>query len=65
MKYALWYAKENGFDVFNCLNVMNNHEFLQNLKFVRGSGHLHYYMFNYTLADPGHCNPNDIATILV
>ena len=55
MKYTLIFAKElvpdgTRFDVFNCLNIMQNREFLQELKFGVGDGVLNYYMYNYLMA---------------
>tara|TARA_B100001121_G_C18687909_1_gene621613 strand:+ start:1840 stop:3000 length:1161 start_codon:yes stop_codon:yes gene_type:complete len=41
--------KDNNFDVFNCLDVMDNTEFFEKLKFKKGSGVLNYYLFNYKL----------------
>ena len=49
MKYALYYAKESNFDVFNSLDIMNNEEFLHELKFAPGDGYLHYYLYNWSL----------------
>ena len=49
MKYALFQAKENNFDVFNALDIMNNEEFLHELKFAPGDGYLHYYLYNWGL----------------
>lgn len=47
MQDALILANNAGFDVFNCLNVMDNQEFLEDLKFGAGDGALHYYLYNY------------------
>lgn len=44
-------AKINGFDVYNMLDVMHNDEFLTNLKFGAGDGELHYYLYNWKIAD--------------
>jgi len=44
---ALTMAKQDGFDVFNALDVMDNKKFLKELKFGIGSGHLQYYLFNW------------------
>jgi len=49
MKYALFQSKENNFDVFNALDIMNNEEFLHELKFAPGDGYLHYYLYNWSL----------------
>ena len=53
------------FDVFNCLNVMDNHTFLKELKFGAGDGSLHYYMFNYVLKAPGYMDAKNLCTVLV
>jgi len=47
MSDALILAKQNKFDVFNALSLMENALFLENLKFGAGDGQLHYYLFNY------------------
>lgn len=44
---ALILAKENKFDVFNALSLMDNTLFLEQQKFGPGDGSLHYYLFNY------------------
>jgi len=47
IRNALIMACKEGFDVFNALDVMENKQFLQDLKFGIGSGHLQYYLFNW------------------
>lgn len=47
MKDALIAAKEKGYDVFNCLDVQENNQFLEELQFGIGDGHLHYYFYNW------------------
>ncbi|CAD7924814.1 unnamed protein product [Amoebophrya sp. A120] len=49
MTEALIQARLNDFDVFNALDVMDNSEFLTELKFGRGDGYLQYYLFNYRM----------------
>jgi len=44
---ALIYAKQLDFDVFNALNVMQNDNFLKELKFGVGDGFLQYYLYNW------------------
>jgi len=44
---ALIYAKQRDFDVFNALNVMENEDFLKELKFGIGDGFLQYYLYNW------------------
>jgi glycylpeptide N-tetradecanoyltransferase len=41
-------AKNNGTDVFNSLNVMQNGEFFEELQFGPGDGFLQYYIYNWT-----------------
>lgn len=40
-------AKNIGMDVFNALDLMENTEFLENLKFGIGDGNLQYYIYNW------------------
>lgn len=47
MKDALTLAKNEGQDVFNSLNLMQNDEFLEELKFGIGDGNLQYYLYNW------------------
>ena len=49
MKFALHNAKENNFDVFNALDILDNSTYLTELKFSQGDGYLHYYLFNWNL----------------
>lgn len=63
MKYALIKAKSMGFDVFNCLDIMENSTFLEDLKFGVGDGYLHYYLFNWNIKD--RLNASDIGVVLV
>lgn len=44
---ALIIARQNKFDVFNALSLMDNALFLEQQKFGPGDGQLHYYLFNY------------------
>lgn len=47
MQDALITAKNEGFDVFNALDLMENKEFLGPLKFGIGDGNLQYYLYNW------------------
>jgi glycylpeptide N-tetradecanoyltransferase len=38
---------KNDFDVFNALDLMDNREFLEKLKFGVGDGNLQYYIYNW------------------
>jgi len=47
MHDALILAKNNGFDVYNALDLMDNKDFLEALKFGVGDGNLQYYLYNW------------------
>lgn len=47
MQDALVIAKNMGYDVFNALDLMENKEFLEHLKFGIGDGNLQYYLYNW------------------
>ena len=47
MTDALISAKQLNFDVFNALDLMDNKEFLESLKFGVGDGNLQYYLYNW------------------
>ena len=47
MKDALILAKSKGADVFNALDLMENHDIFEPLKFGPGDGQLQYYIFNW------------------
>ncbi|KAK8729301.1 hypothetical protein OTU49_008752, partial [Cherax quadricarinatus] len=47
MKDALVTAKNSDYDVFNALDLMENSEFLEELKFGQGDGNLQYYLYNW------------------
>lgn len=46
---ALILAKEEGFDVFNALDIMDNSQVFEDLFFKPGDGFLHYYFYNWKL----------------
>ena len=47
MEDALITAKNAGYDVYNALDLMENTQFLEQLKFGVGDGNLNYYLFNW------------------
>ncbi|KAI8806582.1 glycylpeptide N-tetradecanoyltransferase 1-like protein [Cladochytrium replicatum] len=47
VKDMLILACNNQFDVFNCVHLMDNQKFMEELKFGRGDGLLRYYLYNY------------------
>lgn len=47
MTDGLIMAKACGYDVFNALDILQNKEFLKDLKFGEGDGYLQYYLYNW------------------
>ena len=44
---AFTLSSQAGFDVFNALDLMDNKEVLEKLKFGIGDGNLQYYLYNW------------------
>jgi glycylpeptide N-tetradecanoyltransferase len=61
-KDAIVTAKKEGFDVFNALNIMDNEDVFEELRFKKNEGKLHYYLFNYKLPN---MEPSEVAITLV
>jgi len=59
---ALILAKQQSFDVFNALNVMDNDNFLKDLKFGIGDGNLQYYLYNWRCPQ---MEPKDVGLVLL
>ena len=62
MKCALILAKNENFDVFNCLNIMDNEPVLKDLLFGQGDGTLKYYLWNFVCPKT---EPKDLALVLM
>ena len=62
MKCALILAKNAGFDVFNCLNIMHNEEAFTDLLFGKGGGKLKYYLWNFVCPET---EPKDLSLVLM
>jgi len=62
MKDILVIAHRKGFDVFNCLEIQDNKQFLTELKFGPGDGHLKYYLYNW-LTKP--MEPEEVGLVLL
>ena len=62
MKDLLIFARNRGTDVLNCLDLMDNSEFLEPLKFGVGDGNLQYYVYNWKA--PG-IEPNEVGLVLL
>jgi len=54
---ALIIAEQAKFDVFNALTLMDNVEFLEDLKFGAGDGLLNFYLYNWKTAPLAGVNP--------
>jgi glycylpeptide N-tetradecanoyltransferase len=63
MQDALILAKQNDFDVFNALDLMENGSYLEKLLFGQGDGYLHYYLYNYRMSDA--LAPGDVGLVLL
>lgn len=61
-KNALIFAKNEGFDVYNCLNIMDNETVFNDLLFGQGDGSLKYYFYNYQCPT---VDPSKLAIVLM
>ncbi|XP_064648041.1 glycylpeptide N-tetradecanoyltransferase 2-like [Lineus longissimus] len=61
MQDALTMARNMGFDVFNALDLMENMEFLEKLRFGIGDGNLQYYLYNWRCPT---MKPNQVGLVL-
>jgi glycylpeptide N-tetradecanoyltransferase len=55
-------AHQEGFDVFNALDLMDNAEIFEPLKFGIGDGLLQYYLYNWAMTP---IKPNEVGLILL
>ena len=55
-------ARDEGYDVFNSLDVLQNEQVFKELKFEPGDGNLHFYLYNWRLQD---VSPDKIGLVLV
>eukprot|EP00301_Raphidiophrys_heterophryoidea_P022067 c6313_g1_i1.p1 GENE.c6313_g1_i1~~c6313_g1_i1.p1 ORF type:complete len:404 (+),score=90.29 c6313_g1_i1:39-1214(+) len=62
MKNALILATQSKHDVFNALNLMENEKVFQSLKFGKGDGELHYYLYNWKVP---HMTPEQSGLVLL
>ena len=49
IRNALILAKKEGYDVYNCLNLMDNASVFDELHFQIGDGNLNYYLYNWIM----------------
>jgi glycylpeptide N-tetradecanoyltransferase len=71
IRNALILAKKEDFDVYNCLDLMDNEsvfkvlqKITQELHFMVGDGYLNYYLYNWNLKK-GQIKPCELAVVLV
>jgi glycylpeptide N-tetradecanoyltransferase len=62
MKDALILAKKAGCDVFNALNLMDNGDLMDHLKFGMGDGNLQYYIYNWACPE---MTPEKVGIVLL
>ena len=62
MQCALILAKKDGFDVYNCLDIMDNEKVFKDLLFGQGDGKLKYYLWNFVCPET---EPKDLAIVLM
>lgn len=62
MKAALILARNDKFDVFNALDIMDNKPVFEELHFGVGNGNLYYYLYNWSLKK---LPSTSIGTVLV
>jgi len=63
MNDALILAANKGYDVFNALDLLDNGEFLKELKFGIGDGSLQYYLYNWRMGQM--LEPKEVGLILL
>ena len=62
MQCALVLAKNEGFDVYNCLDIMENETVFKDLLFGQGDGRLKYYFWNFVCPET---QPKDLSIVLM
>ena len=62
MKCAITLAKIEGFDVYNCLDIMENATVFKDLLFGKGGGKLKYYFWNFVCPET---EPKDLSLVLM
>lgn len=60
---ALVVARDQGYDVYNALDLMENEEIFGDLKFGVGDGHLQYYLYNWKVQNV--LEPKEIGLVLL
>ncbi|OMH79733.1 Glycylpeptide N-tetradecanoyltransferase [Zancudomyces culisetae] len=66
MTYALGLAKRDAHaDVFNCVDMLDNNSFVDQLRFGRGDGFLHYYFYNWQLGSNSALTQRDVGLFML
>ena len=60
---ALILARMNKYDVYNCLNLMDNQTVFEELHFQKGDGNLQYYFYNWVMKCK-HITPEQLGVVL-
>lgn len=63
LKDAIIMARNRGFDVYNCINVGVDEEELREHKFMEGTGHNHYYLWNWKISEE--IQPKNIGFVII
>ena len=63
LKDAIIMARNRGFDVYNCVNVGVDEDELREHKFMEGTGHNHYYLWNWKINEE--IKPKDIGFVII
>ena len=63
LKDAIIMARNRGFDVYNCVNVGVDDDELREHKFMEGTGHNHYYLWNWKINEE--IKPKDIGFVMI
>lgn len=63
LKDAIIMARNRGFDVYNCVNIGVDDEELREHKFMEGTGHNHYYLWNWKINEE--IKPKDIGFVII
>ena len=63
-KACLITARQQNYDVFNMLDIMDNEQVFEPLLFKKGDGFLQYYFYNWNLASKV-LHPNEIGVVLM
>jgi len=63
LKDAIIMARNRGFDVYNCINIGLDEDELREHKFMEGTGHNHYYLWNWKINEE--IKPKDIGFVII